>query len=105
MTTRTVSLALSVTALVSACAGDGGGGGGQPGGGEPGGGEPREDPQELADRVEQALGDLTTDEVVSDDLEYRIYDLSDVALEGDVTPSSCDAVDTRLQDTCSALYN
>ena len=94
MTTRT---ALCLLCLTSACASDE-----DPrGGGLPG----SPDPEELADQVDDALGDLTNGDATIDGLEHRIYELADVTLEGDVTPESCDAVDTRLAETCNQLYS
>ncbi|HUS68854.1 MAG TPA: hypothetical protein VMZ28_30165, partial [Kofleriaceae bacterium] len=96
MTTRTAALLLTLTttaAVASGCAADGDDGAGGPGA-----------PQELADEIDRALGDLTTGATTADGLEYRIYDLSDVALDGEVTPEACDAVDTSLAETCSELY-
>lgn len=99
MTTRTAALLLALTttaaAAASGCAADGDDGAGGPAGVAP---------QELADEIDRALGDLTSGATTADGLEYRIYDLSDVALDGAVTPEACDAVDTSLAETCNALY-
>jgi cysteine-rich repeat protein len=95
MTTRTAALLLSLTAaLAPSCAGDGDDGSGGAGVG----------PQDLADRVDRALGGLTTGTTTADDIEFRIYDLEDITLDGEVTPAACDAVDTSLAETCTELY-
>ena len=87
-------LLLSLTIAASACAGDA----------DDAGDGPARGPQELADRVDRALGDLASGDATAGGLEYRIFDLADVALEGDVTPETCDAVDVNLAETCNQLH-
>jgi len=95
MTTRAASLLLCLT-MVPACAGDADEGSGEIPGGVV--------PEELADHVDDALGDLADGDATIDGLEYHIYELGEVTLDGEVTPESCDAVDTRLAETCNQLY-
>ncbi|MBI1945296.1 MAG: hypothetical protein HYS27_06355 [Deltaproteobacteria bacterium] len=37
-------------------------------------------------------------------LEYRVFQLEDAALDGDVSAASCDAVDAELAQVCADLY-
>jgi cysteine-rich repeat protein len=75
--------------LLSGCAGDG----------EPGPTEPV-DPGHLGDLVGDALAGVTTGTVASSEIEFNLFDLDEVELDGEVTRERCDAVDATLQVVC-----
>jgi cysteine-rich repeat protein len=56
--------------------------------------------EELAQAVKRQL---STDKHDAD-LEFRLYQLEDAALQGEVTAASCDAVDEELATVCAELY-
>lgn len=58
----------------------------------------------LAATVKHAITDPTPPGPVDGALEYRLFQLEDAALEGDVTAESCDAVDMELSTVCADLY-
>lgn len=63
---------------------------------------PAEQTRELARVVKRAI--TAPDQPASDELEYRVHQLTDATLEGDVSAESCDAVDQELADVCGELY-
>lgn len=56
------------------------------------------------ERLAQAVKRQLAADRIDADLEYRLYQLEDAGLDGDVTATSCDAVDQELATVCSELY-
>ncbi len=63
---------------------------------------PAEQTRELASVVKRAIAEPKGPS--SDALEYRMHQLTDATLAGDVTAASCDAVDQELAEVCADLY-
>ncbi len=59
----------------------------------------------LAATVKHAIGDPNQLAPLGESLEYRLFQLDDTELEGDVSSESCDAVDQSLATVCSELYD
>ncbi len=58
----------------------------------------------LAATVKHAITDPTPPGPTDGALEYRLFQLDDAAHEGEVTATSCDAVDEELAGVCADLY-
>lgn len=68
------------------------------------GSEPIGEPGELAATVKRQLGGSGQMSVLTGELEYRVFQLDDTELAGDVTAQTCDAVDQELANVCGELY-
>ena len=66
--------------------------------------EPVDQTGGLAAKVKHAIGDPGQLAPLSETLEYRLFQLEDTELAGDVTPESCDGVDQTLATVCGELY-
>ncbi len=64
---------------------------------------PAEQTRELASVVKRAITE--PERPGSGELEYRVHQLVDATLEGEVSAASCDAVDQELAAVCGELYH
>lgn len=66
--------------------------------------DPSDPIQTIAEQVADRLDSISTGTVSASGIEYKIYDLDDIQLTGEVTATSCDSVDQQLATMCDELF-